>query len=126
MNGSAGVVTTDRKAYTWGYNAQRQLGVDTSASTVNVPTVVKTDASTELSDVVEIAAGMQQMSARVIEDASADPFTKVYAFLSVVTTPADTPPAVICTTFCKPLSVSPSKPTGRTGVKDDVYDLLPS
>ena len=26
---SAGVVTTDRKAYTWGYNAQRQLGVDT-------------------------------------------------------------------------------------------------
>ena len=77
---SAGVVTTDRKAYTWGYNAQRQLGVDTSASTVNVPTVVKTDASTELSDVVEIAAGMQQMSARVIEDASADPFTKVYAW----------------------------------------------
>ena len=77
---SAGVVTTDRKAYTWGYNAQRQLGVDTSASTVNVPTVVKTDESTELSDVVEIAAGMQQMSARVIEDASADPFTKVYAW----------------------------------------------
>ena len=77
---SAGVVTTDRKAYTWGYNAQRQLGVDTSASTVNVPTVVKTDASTELSDVVEIAAGMQQMSARVIEGASADPFTKVYAW----------------------------------------------
>ena len=48
-----------RQAYTWGYNAQRQLGVDTSASTVNVPTVVKTDVSTELSDVVDIAAGMQ-------------------------------------------------------------------
>ena len=53
-------------------------------------------------------------------------YPHVYAFLSVVTTPADTPPAVICTTFCKPLSVSPLIPTGRTGVKDDVYDLLPS